>query len=599
MRKVHHVVRMLLATLLMVVTATIGVGSLAYAQSTGGRIDSVNKYTIPSQVGVGEPVTVNVSINALPCVPPFSASVALVIDKSGSMDGTPLAEAKNAAALFVDTLDFSRDQASVVAFSGDGFDGDASNDADTLSTLSQDRGVLQNAISSISVDNRTNISEGLRQGGATLASAPADNAQALVLLTDGLANIDSTGYDSTTADQDALDIADTLKSQGIRIYTIGLGSVDETFLRSIASAPGLYYPSPSPSDLPEVYAQIARTLLADIGTDATFTETYDMANFEVIAGSQVPSGGVLDTTTGTITWDFPNLSSRQGVSYQVMPLPGVLGDYDISTATTITYTQADTCPQAGQAIDFSAAQGAPVTVSNSETPLPPKPANVSVTITSEPNVTIGTSEIFTLTITATNNGKGDADDTEITLPFDPNLVSVLDATFSRGSGWVSQLNSDSIVMNTGHLDANGDSVSATVRFEVNASAAVGETIRSQADFTWSDKASGGSGTTNATYLTVSDGSTSVPFFALEVTPFNGPAGTTHDFRGTFFAPGEPVAFWYDTPAGDSVEVGRVTADSNGVAETSLDTSGLPPGTYTMVAYGIWSHITAVGVFQVE
>ncbi len=599
MRKAHNLVRILLVALLTIITATIGIGALTFAQTAGGGVDGINKNVIPTQVGAGDPATVNVSISSLPCVPPYSVSVALVIDKSGSMSGTPLDEAKNAAALFVDTLDFSRDEASVVAFSGDGRDGISSNDADTLSNLSQDRNALQNVISSINDDANTNIYEGLRQGGETLTGAPADNARALVLLTDGLANIDRSGYSSSTADQDALSIANTLKGQGVRIYTIGLGNVDASFLRNVASEPGMYYPSPSPSDLPEVYSQIARSLLADIGTDATFTETYDSTNFEVIQGSQVPSNGVIDATAGTITWDFANLSSRQGVSYKVRPLPGVSGDYYVSTATTITYTQADTCPRAGQQLDFSFGVGALLTVGSTATPPPPDPAKVSVTITSKPNVTVGASDTFTLTITATNHGKGDADDATITLPFDPNLVSVLNATFSRGTAWVSQLNNDSIVIKTGPLESNGDSVSGDVQFQVNANASIGAIISSQADFTWSDQVSGGGGATNTSNLTVSSGNTSQPFFTLEVMPFNGTAGITHNFRGTFFAPDEPVAFWYDTPAGASVGVGRVAADADGVAETTLTTTNLPPGNYTMVAYGIWSNITAVGVFQVE
>lgn len=602
MQKVHHVVRMVLATLLTVMTATIGVSSFAYAQATGGRVESVNKYANPNQVNPGEPVTVNVSINSLPCVPPFSVSVALVVDKSGSMDGTPLDEAKNAASLFIDTLDFSRDEASIVAFSGDGEDNDSSNDAEILSDLSQDRDSLQDAITSISIDQRTNIYEGLRQGGEALTNAPTDNARALVILTDGLANVDSAGvYDdsaSSNAAEDAIEVASELKNDDIRIYTIGLGDVDDDFLREVASEPGLYYPSPSPSDLPEVYAQIARTLLSDIGTDATFTETYDTTNFEIIPDSQVPSSGEIDATAGTITWEFANFSSRQGISYQVQPRDGVSGDYDISTETAITYTQADTCPQAGQQIDFNADSGAPVTVGNTETQHPVVPAEVWVAITAEPNMTVGPGESFTLTVTATNQGSGEADGVTITLPFDPSLVSLLDATFSRSTAWLSDLGNDSLTIDAGEIGP-GDSVETTLLFEVNASAAVGGVITSQGDFEWDDDANGGSGSTNAISLTVSSGSTSIPFYSLDVTPFNGAAGTTHTFSGTFFAPGESVAFWYDTPTGESIEVGRATADSSGVVTITLTTTNLPPGTYTMVAHGVGSHITAVGIFKVE
>jgi hypothetical protein len=605
MKKLHLLMRMLLTMVLTVITLLAGTGMTAYAQGVGGQIDSMNKYAIPGRVSAGGQADVNLSINALPCVPPFSASVALVIDKSQSMSGTPLTAAKAAAALFIDTLDLSRDEASVVAFSGDGTDGNSSNDAQTLSSLSQNRNTLQDAIASVTVDNRTNIYEGLHQGGATLTNAPAEHARAIVLLTDGLANIDSTGmYDQSagsSAVQDTLDVATDLKSQGIRIYTIGLGSVDESFLRNVANSPAMYYHAPAPSDLPEIYARVARSLLSDIGTDGTLVETYDAAHFAVIAGSQVPASGQIDATAGTITWDFATLSSRQGVSYRVRARDGVSGTYDVSTGTTITYTQATGCSQAGQALDFSFGSGASLRVSDSSSELPPpvEPADVDVTVTADPNLTVGPGDTFTLTVTATNRGFGDARNVDVVLPLHANQVQVLGTTFSRSSVWVSDISADSVTVSTGSLSAGGDTASATLSIKVLTTATVGADIDCQADFTWSDEVSGGSGRTNACRVTVSSGSSSIPFFALDVNPFNGPVGTTHQFSGDFFTPNEPVAFWYDTPAGTSVEVGRETANASGVVTTSLTTTGLPPGTYTMVAHGIWSNITAVGVFRVE
>ncbi|MBX0328311.1 VWA domain-containing protein [Oscillochloris sp. ZM17-4] len=586
---------MILALLLMIA----GGINLANAQGTGGTIDSVNKFARPSTVNAGDPVNVNVSINALPCVPPYSVSVALVIDKSGSMTGTPLAQALSAASLFVDTLDLSRDEASVVAFSGDGYDGDSANDADTLSNLSQDRGSLISAISSIQVDENTNIYEGLNQGGATLTSAASSNAHALVLLTDGVANIGAGGMLGLSPSSDALTKATELKNQGIRIYTIGLGQADANFLKNIATSASDYYASPTPAELPTIYAQIARSLLSDIGTDATFVETYDNTNFEIIDGSQVPTNGVIDSAAGTITWDFPTLGSRQGVSYQVRALT-TSGTYDISRQTDITYTQATSCSQQGQQLDFSFGTGATAAIGQTQPPTNAIPANVTVSLIADPNQAVAPSDVIAYTFTATNRGKGTADETKITLPFDPSVVELVDATFSRNTAWVSQVNTSSVEIKTGTLSSGNDSVSGTVRFRVLGGTTTGTQLNTQASFTWSDAAGGGSGNSNTVTVTVSDQSATQPYATLTVTPYSASAGDSFEVKGTGFIPNEPVTLWYNTPSNQDVAVKTVNANADGEIELTFSaTSGLAPGNYAMVAYGNWSAMTAVGVFQIQ
>lgn len=586
-----------LALLLVIMAAIAGGMGLVAAQATGGKINSINKFAIPGQVNPGDPVSVNVSINALPCVPPFSVSAALVIDKSGSMAGAPLLRAREAAALFVDTLDLSQDRASVVAFSGDGNDSNSANDAQTLIGLSQDRNALQNAIRSITVERNTNIYEGLRQGGATLASAPAADARALILLTDGEANIGQSGRLGPAAAQDALNIATTLKNQGIRIYTIGLGRVDDAFLRNIASSPAQYYSSPGPGDLPQIYAQIARTLLADIGTNAKFVEKYDNVNFEIIPGSQIPSSGVVDPVAGTITWDFSTLGSRQSISYQVRAKTN-LGAFNVSQQTSITYTQATGCPEQGQAQAFTFGPGAGVII-DTNLIIQPKPADITIIIRAEPNATVARNDVVTYTIVVVNRGEGRARETILTLPFDPAVAAVLDARFDRPTGWVSQLNNDSIEIRTGPMGGNGDTMSATVRFRTLGNVASGTSLRTQGNFRWVDDVVGGAGNTNTVTLTISDSSSAVPFLPLTAEPFSGPAGSDHIFRSGAFAPNEPVALWYNTPNGNAVAVGRVIADANGQVTASFRTTGLTAGNYSMVAYGLWTEFTALGIFQVQ
>jgi len=64
-------------------------------------------------------------------------------------------------------------------------------------------------------------------------------------------------YVSAITKQMAIDHAQELKDTGIKVYTIGLGSVDQQFLASVASGPGYEYYTPDSSELQYLFQQIA------------------------------------------------------------------------------------------------------------------------------------------------------------------------------------------------------------------------------------------------------------------------------------------------------------------------------------------------------
>jgi len=55
----------------------------------------------------------------------------------------------------------------------------------------------------------------------------------------------------------AIDHAQELKDKGIKIYTIGLGNIDEDFLSAIASGPGFEFFAPTSSELKSLFQKIA------------------------------------------------------------------------------------------------------------------------------------------------------------------------------------------------------------------------------------------------------------------------------------------------------------------------------------------------------
>lgn len=67
-------------------------------------------------------------------------------------------------------------------------------------------------------------------------------------------------YVEVVSKQMAIDHAQELKDKGIKIYTIGLGNVDQTFLSQIASGPAFEYYTPNSTELKDLFQKIATNI---------------------------------------------------------------------------------------------------------------------------------------------------------------------------------------------------------------------------------------------------------------------------------------------------------------------------------------------------
>jgi hypothetical protein len=184
------------------------------------------------------------------CQPDFShADVALVIDASSSMDeltraGRPkIAAARASARYFFERLNVPGDQAAVVAFN---------RTAWLAQGLTGDVAALNGAVDGIATARNTRIDLGVNLARAELAGArhQATNNPVMIVLTDG--------YNDPEPAALAIAAADAAKADGIRLFTVALGSaVDEATLRAMASHPDDYAYAPDGEDLASIYERIA------------------------------------------------------------------------------------------------------------------------------------------------------------------------------------------------------------------------------------------------------------------------------------------------------------------------------------------------------
>jgi hypothetical protein len=186
--------------------------------------------------------------------------VATVIDRSGSMKflgdnpPQPLTDVKNAAVYFVHQLG-PNDQASIITFA---------NNATVEAGLSSNIDSISRNIDSISIRDdgtqNTNFASGIEAATLELFSPRSrpDAGKVIVALTDGVATHPQKAGDPGYPEQVALQMANQAKSQGVSLFTIGLGKdLNIPFLESVASSSAEFFLAPNAKDLSGIYKQIA------------------------------------------------------------------------------------------------------------------------------------------------------------------------------------------------------------------------------------------------------------------------------------------------------------------------------------------------------
>ncbi|MCZ7595684.1 MAG: VWA domain-containing protein [Hyphomicrobium sp.] len=170
-------------------------------------------------------------------------NAAIVIDRSGSMQGERIAAAKEGARVALKRLS-SDDTVALIAYN---------HEVDVLSPaapLRNSRDKLLEAIDRLHADGTTALYDGVKEGGRQVEEYVSDNnVNRVILLSDGLANV------GPSTPGELAELGRKLASKGISVSTIGLGlDYNEDLMQRLAAASdGNHVFVERPSDLAEIF----------------------------------------------------------------------------------------------------------------------------------------------------------------------------------------------------------------------------------------------------------------------------------------------------------------------------------------------------------
>ena len=268
-------------------------------------IQSSNTSISKDKIQCAETFNVTFSLSASPDLKTSPKEIVLVLDKSGSMNGSPFEELKKAALKFIDVIDVESDGLNNGIISGGNQIGLVSFDTTATidSYLTNSTGGLIKKINSMNTGGSTNHKDAFEKAMQVLGN-PSAKEKIIILFTDGVSNTGSEGYD----------IAKNAKDMGIIIYCIGYkrnNTIDLNAFDKWASAPSSAYTyiTPNIADIEKAFITLVENISRPGAVNISLTDKINSC-FEIVKTVSISKGTVNITMPDIIQWNIPSLGTK-------------------------------------------------------------------------------------------------------------------------------------------------------------------------------------------------------------------------------------------------------------------------------------------------
>lgn len=267
-------------------------------------VTNSNKQISTDHIDCDGLLKVTIALTAAPDITANPTDIVLVLDRSGSMAGSPLANMKAGAKKFIDIIDEATDGAhdgqigsgsriGIVSFASA-----ATADTQLITSVA----ALKAAVDGLTADGLTNHADAFSTAGS-LFDPSSSNQKVVVMFTDG----------KTTVGPPPSPIAAALRSSGVIIYCIGLvGSdgIDVSTLNDWATDPDASHVAVTPDDaeLEDLFADLAANISKPGATNIVIDEVVNAA-FVITSVLSPNKGTATLINSNTLKWSIASLGT--------------------------------------------------------------------------------------------------------------------------------------------------------------------------------------------------------------------------------------------------------------------------------------------------
>ena len=244
------------------------------------------------------------ALTAAPDIVSHPTDIVLILDRSGSMAGSPLANMKTGAKTFIDIIDEATNGAADGNIGGGSrigivsFAGTARQDTQLITSVEE----LKDAVDALQADGQTNHADAFTKA-TELFGPQSQSAKVMVMFTDG----------KTTAGAPPAPIAAAARAAGIVIYCIGLlgaDGMDVNVLNDWATDPDTSHVAVTPdeADLEQLFADLAENISKPGATNIVINERIN-PDFVITSVLPPDKGTATMVNSTTIRWNIPELGT--------------------------------------------------------------------------------------------------------------------------------------------------------------------------------------------------------------------------------------------------------------------------------------------------